>query len=373
MKKLTTLCLCLLLVAAMSISAFAAESAAFTAESSAESLYRGDTVTLTVSVSCDAPATSYGLMLSYDAEIFELVEGNCTVANTLVSSFNNGFAFMFQNATAYSGAVGTVTLKVKDAAAFGTAEIVCDASVKNGSDVVEAAGCTVSVEIVCNHSYDAWAEAENGHSQTCTICGDVNVADHNWNDGVVTKDATCTEEGAMLYTCVDCSATKDEAIAVIDHSYGQWENLDEETHKHVCSVCQKEETEAHAFGEKLVAGETNHWYECACGVKKDETAHAYGEAWNQDEQNHWHDCACGAKSEEGEHQWDDGKVTVEATEEQEGEKTYTCQCGASKTETLPKVPSNPKTGDNEMLLPVVLLMISVSAVAVVLIAKKKLV
>ena len=38
-----------------------------------------------------------------------------------------------------------------------------------------------------------------------------------------------------------------------------------------------------------------------------------------------------------EHTWDDGKVTKEATETEEGVKTYSCKkCDATKTETVPK-------------------------------------
>ena len=38
------------------------------------------------------------------------------------------------------------------------------------------------------------------------------------------------------------------------------------------------------------------------------------------------------------HQWDDGKVTKEATEDEDGEMTYTCKvCGETKTEVIPKI------------------------------------
>ena len=40
------------------------------------------------------------------------------------------------------------------------------------------------------------------------------------------------------------------------------------------------------------------------------------------------------------HKWDNGVVTKEATEEEEGVKTYTCTvCGKTKTEVIPKVPA----------------------------------
>lgn len=52
---------------------------------------------------------------------------------------------------------------------------------------------------------------------------------------------------------------------------------------------------------------------------------------------------------ECEHTWDSGKVTMEATENKEGVKTYTCTvCGKTKTEVIPKkesVPQQPQKGD----------------------------
>jgi hypothetical protein len=46
------------------------------------------------------------------------------------------------------------------------------------------------------------------------------LADHNWDNGVVTKEATCDTKGEKTYTCQckGCSATKKEEIAAKNHS-----------------------------------------------------------------------------------------------------------------------------------------------------------
>ena len=49
--------------------------------------------------------------------------------------------------------------------------------------------------------------------QTNTPC------EHKWDDGKVTKPATCIETGIMTYTCKLCGATKEEEIPLGDHSY----------------------------------------------------------------------------------------------------------------------------------------------------------
>ncbi|MCD7733285.1 MAG: hypothetical protein LUH56_07600 [Oscillospiraceae bacterium] len=49
---------------------------------------------------------------------------------------------------------------------------------------------------------------------------------HTWDDGVVTTEATCTEEGVMTYTCTVCGETKTEAIPAKGHSLEHVEATD---------------------------------------------------------------------------------------------------------------------------------------------------
>lgn len=44
-------------------------------------------------------------------------------------------------------------------------------------------------------------------------------ADHKWDDGTITKEATCTEAGVKTYTCTICKTTKDEEIEAKGHSF----------------------------------------------------------------------------------------------------------------------------------------------------------
>ena len=69
--------------------------------------------------------------------------------------------------------------------------------------------------------------------------------------------------------------------------------------------------------------------------------HDYAEAWSSDEAYHWHACVSAAgicdapQKDKAEHGWDDGVITVEATAEADGVKTYTCTiCGKTKTEPV---------------------------------------
>ena len=151
MKKICLLGLSLMLIAALALTVFAAGKVTFTMTASEEELSAGDTFTLTVTCLSDADANSYGLLLKFDEEVFEVVGGKVTVENTLVKSTgtgnSHGLVFMFQEAAAYSGTVGTMEFKVKETAPAGTYTITGTASAKNGTETLEAEGCSVTVTV----------------------------------------------------------------------------------------------------------------------------------------------------------------------------------------------------------------------------------
>ncbi|MFQ9390174.1 MAG: hypothetical protein ACLR1V_16505 [Coprococcus sp.] len=41
------------------------------------------------------------------------------------------------------------------------------------------------------------------------------------DDGKVTKEATCTEDGVKTNTCTVCGETKTEIIPAVGHQYGE--------------------------------------------------------------------------------------------------------------------------------------------------------
>ena len=97
-----------------------------------------------------------------------------------------------------------------------------------------------------------WTKNETHHWHQ-TMAGGVAMvsdkAEHTWDDGKVTVEATISQEGEMTYTCTVCEYEKKEVIEKIthEHTFGDW---------------QKDEN--------------NHWLECsACGESKDLAAHEY--------------------------------------------------------------------------------------------------
>lgn len=135
---------------------------------------------------------------------------------------------------------------------------------------------------------------------------------HKWNQGEVTKEPSCTLEGTRTYTCqvAGCGETRTEVIEPIGHAQGEPEEV------------KIQEVSCTRAGYAYIS------YRCKnCGESLHRELKTYP--------------ASG-------HEWNEGKITREATAEAEGEKLYTCKtCGATKAEAIPKIEPAPSDGDSQ--------------------------
>ena len=345
MKRISAILVCVLLVAAIAVTAFAA-APEMTITAAKTSVSRGETVDFTITLSEVANLRSAMIDLVYDKNVFEFVEGTCTVPGAALPDFFNGNGvFMLNSATTFSGQIFTFKMKVKDNAAFGTTTITGTPTVRdNNGPVAGATATTVNMTVVCNHVMDngvvttpATCEADGVKTFSCTVSGcthktteAVAKLGHKWDNGTVTTAATCKAPGVKTFTCENgCGETKTEAIAQLPHTMDEGVQTKDTTCTeegeltYTCSVCGAVETEAIV---KLP------------------------------------------------HDFDEGKVTTPATTKQEGVKTYTCKdCGATETESIPKL-KTPATDDNSMIVPFVLLLVlSATGVAITVVGKKRVV
>ena len=137
------------------------------------------------------------------------------------------------------------------------------------------------------HTYDTEWTSDGRYHYHIAICGCYGEvsdrAEHTFDGGTVTREATCAAEGERLYTCTVCGATKTEAIPKLSHTYAT--------------------------------------------------------RWSRDDVVHWHatTCGCGGVvADRGEHSWDEGRVTTPATCVDAGVRTYTCTvCHHTRTEPIP--------------------------------------
>ncbi|MBP3743624.1 MAG: hypothetical protein J6J00_11640 [Treponema sp.] len=92
-----------------------------------------------------------------------------------------------------------------------------------------------------------------------------------WDDGVVTTEPTCTEEGVKTYTCSN-GETRTETIPALGHDFGEWTVTTPATcttngsKRRVCSRCGHEETET-ILAHHHVDYETSGYCE-TCGEYK---------------------------------------------------------------------------------------------------------
>lgn len=353
MKKLVAILLCAMLIGALALPASAAGSSVSLAPS-ATTLHRGDTFTIVANLSNSDAINLCTVVLSYDESVFELTGGTCHVAGAnpaQVVVAQKAGTFFLGTASAVSGKIFTFNFKVKDNATFGTYSFTTTAAIGTSTgNKIDATGTTVTV--ACKHNYSNWTDIGNGkHSKTCSVCQDVQTANHTWNSGTVTKAATCKEAGVKTYTCTGCNATKTEDIPKTNnHKYGNWTDLGNGKHKHTCSVCQKEETTNHSWNSGTVTKpatckETGvKTYTCTgCNATKTETvakstSHKYGSWTKVTDTTHKRTCSVCSKEETANHSWNSGTVTKAATCIESGVKTYTCTgCKATKTETIAKL------------------------------------
>ncbi len=111
-------------------------------------------------------------------------------------------------------------------------------------------------------SGEAFVEGKDyTHTATCTgegTCSQPTKTDKcTFDNGQVTKPATCTEPGIKVYTCTVCGGTYTVAIPATDHNWGQWKHDDataeaDATHTRVCANdASHKETKACDFISKV--------------------------------------------------------------------------------------------------------------------------
>lgn len=115
---------------------------------------------------------------------------------------------------------------------------------------------------------------------------------HTWDEGKITKEATCTRKGEKTYTCSACGATKTEEIPLSEHK--------EVKDVAVESTCTK-------------AGKTEGSHCSVCGkILKEQK-----------------------ETPLKDHTWDEGKITTASTCTKKGTKTFTCTvCGKTRNQEV---------------------------------------
>ena len=248
---------------------------------------------------------------------------------------------------------------------------------------ISAAGHSTASQLKNKKAATCTSEGYSG-DQYCSKCNKIlqkgqviPKINHSWDEGKITKVATCAVAGVKTYTCTKCKTVKTEAIpATGKHQNTELRNKKEAT-------CTAEgytgDTYCKDCGAKLqigkaIAKKSHTWdagkitqeatcaktgiktYACTvCKTTKTEEVPATGTHKNTELRNVKEATCiaegytgdtyckdCGVKLQTGKaiakkaHTWDAGKITQEATCAKTGIKTYTCTvCKTTKTEEVP--------------------------------------
>ncbi len=88
--------------------------------------------------------------------------------------------------------------------------------------------CSICGMVDPNHQHRG-GMASCAAPAVCEICKEEygGLLEHTWNEGKITKEADCTKTGILTYTCTVCQTTRNEEIAITNHSFTEG----------ICSVC----------------------------------------------------------------------------------------------------------------------------------------
>ena len=205
-----------------------------------------------------------------------------------------------------------------------------------------------------------------------TVTYPVECTNHDWDEGVITTEPTCTTKGVKTFTCKNCKTTKTEEVNALGHDYSKDWTIDKEAtcleegiKSHQCTRCD-EKTDvtvipvlSHNFDNGVITTKATctksgvKTYTCKdCKTTKIEVikalGHDYSKEWTIDKDatctesgSKSHHCTrCDSKTDvtvisKTSHNFDDGVITTKPTCTKPGVKTYTCKdCKTSKTEEL---------------------------------------
>ncbi len=130
---------------------------------------------------------------------------------------------------------------------------------KNGEANIQATanGITSVCHVIvssCSHTFDdgvitkeATCTEKGIRCYTCSVCNasyekEIALKAHEYDEGIVTKEATCTEKGEMIYSCISCGKVRKKALTMIPHVYDE-EVTEEATceragkRKYTCKNC----------------------------------------------------------------------------------------------------------------------------------------
>ena len=174
------------------------------------------------------PATGHKAVLD------EAIEATCTAPGKTEGSHCEKCDTVFE-------AQETIPVKEHVLVNVGAYAATCEEKGFTGGTKCQNCDYATDGEVIpaLGHSYDdgqitteATCTNDGVKTFTCATCEDtytevISALGHNYDDGQITTEATCTNDGVKTFTCATCEDTYTETLAAVGHSYSNG----------TCSVC----------------------------------------------------------------------------------------------------------------------------------------
>ena len=377
----------------------AAEEATVTV--SEASAYRGDEVTLSITLSgCRTLKSMMLKNLTYNKDNLELISGTWKVASMAISSnllaSGKASSMALNENTDINGVVYELKFKAKEAAVFGEypVKITVIANYMDGDKIDKPVTLTINagkITVECDHDYNGeWSKDENNHWHECEICGDKkDTAEHSF-EWIIDLAATEEATGLKHEECTECGYKRNENTVIeklahthnMEHTEAKAATCEETGNIEYwyCTKCEKYFSDEAGMLEITLAdtvidkaphtlthiaakdssctaeGNIEYWYCSVCGkyfsdaeatqeITLAETvvakkAHSVSEEWSADDDSHWHACTeCDEKFDTEAHTYE-WVIDGEPTATSEGSKHEECTvCHHKRNEgtVIPKI------------------------------------
>lgn len=425
MKKLIYLCLTILVLGALCITA-AATGTERAILASGEKVQQGKPIAFSVTLADCGEVNGYTVELVYDTAIFELNGATWQPSDKPFGTDSNTGTFPL-DAPAVPGnsPILSFTLLAKeDAPLDSVSEVTCNITLHTEAGDVPVAVQPVKITVTCPHKFEKNLTAEYlktpatctepaEYYKSCSRCGAIDenqtflsgtALSHNFKDRemaeYLAEAGDCRNRDIYYVSCAACGLRGEQTFE--GRTLGQ--HVFDSDCDAKCNVCFTEREASHQLSDEWQSNDKGHWHGCArcdekvdyvkhnpgagatpeapqtctdCGYVLSEYqphVHEYGQSWYTDEDSHWQVCDCGETSEHENHVWDTTDPAL-----------YTCPvCGASKAMPIYSTPPTaapstvmvePETDTNilwaALILGIALLMSLIGNVVLVLLLSKK--
>ena len=220
----------------------------------------------------------------------------------------------------------------------------CSLCGKLDTEEIPALGHTAVIDQAVLPTCTTTGKTEGKH---CSVCGKIiqeqviiPALNHSWNEGTITKAATCTVSGEKTYTCAKCSKTRTEEIAKIDHTIVVDQAIEPtctqsgKTEGSHCSVCGA------VIKAQEVIPATGHKYEVV--IDKSATCNNNGSKYEECTICHDKKTAVSIPAT-GQHTYGAWKNVKAATACVNGKREHRCTvCGVTESQSIPKLKATVK-------------------------------